>query len=177
VPTEHERVRVGHRYAELLGDERAEAGRIQHARHPQHALARKARGTHRDVAHRVERVGDDDQDRVRRLLRGLLDDGLDDASVLGEQIVAAHARLARQPGGHDDDVRIGGRGVVVRSGDPRVMTHDRRGLGEIEALALWQAFDDVDEHHVGEPGLGDALCGRRPDVAGADDRDLVTWHL
>ena len=51
----------------------------------------------RDVAHRVERVRDDDQDRVRRLLRGLLDDRPDDPGVLGQQVVAAHARL-RGPG-------------------------------------------------------------------------------
>jgi hypothetical protein len=50
---------------------------------------------------------------------------------------------------------------------------DRGGLGQVERLALWQPFDDVDEHDVGEPRLGDPLGRRRADVAGADDRDLV----
>ena len=42
---------------------------------------------------------------VRRLRGSRLDDGADDAGVLREQVVAAHARLAGEPGGHDDDVR------------------------------------------------------------------------
>ncbi len=49
-------------------------------------------------------------------------------------------------------------------------------LGEVESLALRQPLDDVDEDDVGKPGLGDALRGRRADVAGADDGDLVSGH-
>ena len=48
-----------------------------------------------------------------------------------------------------------------------------RGLGKVEALALRQPLDDVDEDDVGDARLRDALGGRRADVAGADDRDLV----
>ena len=70
----------------------------------------------------------------------------------------------------------GGVGVVVGAGDPRVVADDRRRLGEVEALALRQPLDDVDEHDVGEAGLGDALRGRGADVAGADDGDLVASH-
>ena len=87
----------------------------------------------------------------------LLDDGADDARVLGEQVVAAHARLARQAGGDDDDVRAGRVGVVVRAGDRHVVADDRRRLGQVERLALGQALDDVDQHDVGERALGDAL--------------------
>ena len=99
-----------------------------------------------------------------------------DAGVLGQQVVAAHPRLAGEAGGHDDDVRAGGVGVVVRAGDPRIVADDRRGLGEVEALALRQPLDDVDEDDVGQAGLGDALGGRGADVAGADDGDLVAGH-
>ena len=100
----------------------------------------------------------------------------DDAGVLGQQVVAAHPRLAGEAGGHDDDVRARRVGVVVRADDPGVVADDRRGLGEVEALALRQALDDVDEHDVGQAGLGDALGGRGADVAGADDGDLVAGH-
>ena len=108
--------------------------------------------------------------------RGLLGDAADDARVLGEQVVAAHARLAREARGDDDDVGARGLGVVVRAGDPRVVADHRRRLGEIEGLALGQPLDDVDEHDVGEAGLGDPLRRGRPDVPGADDRDLVPGH-
>ena len=67
-------------------------------------------------------------------------------------------------------------GVVVAAGDPRVVPHDRRRLGEVEALALRQPLDDVDEHDVGETRLRDALRGRGADVPGADDGDLVAAH-
>ena len=136
----------------------------------------KPEAPQRDVAHRVERVGDDDQDRVRRVLHRLLDDGADDPGVLGQEVVAAHPGLARQAGGHDDDVGAGRVGVVVRAGDPGVVADDRGRLGEVEALALRQALDDVDEHDVRQAGLGDALRGRGADVAGADDGDLVAGH-
>ena len=112
-----------------------------------------------------------------RLRRGRLDDGLDDARVLRQQVVAAHARLAREPGGDDDHVGAGGVGVVVRADDPGVVADDRRRLGEVEALALGQALDDVDEDDVGEACLGDPLGGGGADVPGADDRDLVPRHF
>ena len=37
------------------------------------------------------------------------------------------------------------------------MADDRRGLGKVEALALREALDDVDESDVGEAGLGESL--------------------
>ena len=162
--------------AELLGDERPEPGAVEHAGHPEHALAREARRRHRDVAHRVERIGHDDQDRVRGMLRGLLHDRPDDTGVLGQQVVAAHPRLPGQARGHDDDVGAGRVRVVVGADDARIVPDDRGRLGEVEALALGQPLDDVDQDHVGEAGLGDALGGGGADVAGADHGDLVAGH-
>ena len=107
---------------------------------------------------------------------GLLDDRADDPGVRRHQLVAAHPGLARDPGRDDDDVRARGVGVVVRAGDPRVVSDDRSGLRKVETLALRQPVDDVDQDDVGEAGLGDALRGRRADIAGADDGDLVAGH-
>ena len=129
------------------------------------------------MAHRVERVGHDDQDRVGGLLRRLLHDGPDDPGVLGQQVVAAHPRLAGQSRGDHDDVGPGGVRVVVRAGDPGVMADDRGRLGQVERLALREPFDDVDQDDVGQAGLGDTLGGRRADIAGADDGDLVAGHV
>ena len=105
-----------------------------------------------------------------------VDDRPDDAGVLGQEVVPAHPRLAGEPGRDDDDVGAGRVGVVVRADDPAVVADDRGRLGEVEALALGQALDDVDEDDVGETGLGDPLGGGRADVAGADDGDLVPGH-
>ena len=128
------------------------------------------------MAHRVERVRDDDDDRLRGDCRRLLDHGSDDAGILGQEVVAAHAGLAGQAGGHHDHVGAGRVRIVVRAEHSGVMGDDRRGLGEVETLALGKTFDDIDEHDVGQAGLGDALGGGRADVAGADDGDLVAGH-
>jgi hypothetical protein len=163
-------------HAELHRDERAEAGRVEDAGHAEHALAREAGRLHRHVAHRVERVGDDDEDAVGGVAHGLLDDGSDDPCVLRHQVVAAHARLAGEARRDDHDVRAGRIRVVVRAGHARVVADDGGCLGEVEALALRQALHDVDEHDIGESRLGDPLGGRGTDIAGADDGNLVTRH-
>ena len=82
---------------------------------------------------------------------------------------------ARPDRDHDD---VGARGVrvVVGAHDLHVVAHDRGGFRHVQRLALGQALDDVDEHHVRQPGLRDALRGGRADVAGADDGDLGMGH-
>ena len=161
---------------ELPGDERPETRRIEHASHADDALAREAAGLHGHVAHRVERVGHDDQDGVGRDCAGLADDRSDDARVLGQQVVTAHTRLTGQAGGHDDDVGAGRVGIVVGTRDRPVMAQDRRRFRQVKRLALWQTLDDVDQDDVRQASLGDALGSGRADVAGADDGDLGTGH-
>ena len=85
-----------------------------------------------------------------RVLRGLRHDRLDDARVLRQQVVAAHPGLAGEARGHDDDVGARGVGVVVRAHHAGVVADDGRRLGQVEALALGQALDDVDEDDVGQ---------------------------
>ena len=132
VPAEHHRLDVAHRDVERLGEERAVARRVEHAGHADHALAREAGDLHRDVAHHVERVRDDDDDRVRRGLRDVLGDRLHDAGVRVEQVVAAHARLAGDAGRDDDDVGARRFVVAVGADDARVEQLDRRRLPLVE---------------------------------------------
>ena len=56
------------------------------------------------AGHDVQRVADDDQDGVGGVRGDLFADRADDLGVLREQVVARHARLARQAGGDDDHV-------------------------------------------------------------------------
>src|SRR5450759_2821618 len=158
---------------ELRGDEGAEPGRVQDAGHADDAFGREAGRLERYVAHRVEWVRHDDDDRARADGGSLLHDGPHDARVLGHEVVAAHARLARQAGGHDDDLRARGVRVIVRAGDPDVVADDRGGLDQVERLALGQPLNDINQHDVGEARLDDLLGGGRTDVAGADDGDLA----
>ena len=106
-----------------------------------------------------------------------------DLGVDLEQVHPAHAGLARQAGGDDDDVRARDRLVplAVRAGgdadDLGLEALDRPGLVEIEGETLGLALDDVGEHDgVEDVVLGEALRGGRAVEAGADDGDLLT-HL
>jgi hypothetical protein len=65
--------------------------------------------------------------------------------VIGiEQVVAAHAGLAGNSGGYDDNVGVGGVGVVVCAEDVGVALLDWHGFEQVESFALRDAFDDVD---------------------------------
>ena len=165
---------VAHRDVERFGEEGAVARRVQQASHAEYALARKARGLHRDIAHDVERIADDDEDRLGRRLRDLLGHRLHDAGVGVEEVVARHARFAGDAGGDDDDVRVLRLLVSVCADDARVEAFDRGTLPLIEALPLGDTIGDI--HHDDEACellLRDALRSRGADVTGSDDGDLV----
>jgi hypothetical protein len=98
-----------------------------------------------------------------------------------EQVHAAHAGLARQTGGDDDDVGLGDRFVAlaVRAGrhahDLRLEALDRPGLVHVEGESLRLAIDDVGEHHRLEDVIfGEPLRGGGTVETGADDGDLLT---
>src|ERR1019366_8018117 len=76
------------------------------------------------------------------------------------QVIAAHARLARDTGGDDHDVGVGGVGIIVGADDVRVAFLDRHGFEQVETFALWDTFDDVDENDIGQFLRGDSVrCG------------------
>ena len=177
MPAEHQTRRRPAPRRRLLGDEGPVAGGVQDARHPDDPLAREAAGLHRDVAHGVQRVGDDDQDGVRRMLDDLLRYAGDDVLVGLEQVVAAHPRLAGAAAGDDDDVRVGG---TLRSRSCPFTTESkpmyRAALQHVERLALGETLYDVYEDHVGVVALREPLGRRAPDVARAYDRNLALRH-
>ena len=94
-----------HRYPSALRQEVPEARGVEQAGHPDHTLGRESERILRERRHLVERVRDDDHDRVRRGRAHFPADVDDDPAVALEQIGAALPRLPRAPGGDDDDVR------------------------------------------------------------------------
>ena len=48
-----------------------------------------------------------------------------------EQIIAAHARLARHAGRNDHHVRASDSGIVTGAGEMRIKSFDRGRLGEV----------------------------------------------
>ena len=173
---EHEGGDVFDRDVEFVGEEIAEARRVEHAGHADHLLLRQAGEFLQRPHHGVERVGDADDEGVRRVF---LDAGADlphHLEIDAEQIVAAHAGLARHAGGDDADVGALDGVVAVGAGELGVETIDRRGFGDVERLALRDAFHDVEHHDVAEFLEADEVGERAADLAGADQRNLVTRH-
>src|SRR5258708_22674708 len=147
---------------EFLGDKSAEAGGGQYAGHPDDALARESAHLVGGLCHGVERIGDDDEDAVRRVVHDLADYVVHDFVVSIQKIVAAHAGLARNSSGDDDDVGVGGVGVVVRADDVGIALLDRHGFEQVETLSLRDAFHDVAEHDVAQFFGADPLSRARP---------------
>ena len=173
---EHEGGHVLDRDVELLGQEVAEAGRVQHAGHADDLLRLQAGELLQRPHHGVERVGDADHEGVGGILLDAVADRFHDLEVDADEVVAAHAGLARHAGGHDDHVGARDVGVVVRALVLGVEPVDRRGFGDVETFALGNALRDVEENDVAEFLQADEMGERAADLAGADERDLVTGH-
>ena len=97
---------------------------VEHAGHADHHVVRQAGEFAQRPDHGVERVGDADDEGVRGVRLDALADRLHDLQIDAEQVVAAHARLARHAGGDDADVGAGDVGIVVAC--PSASRHSRR---------------------------------------------------
>ena len=88
--------------------------------------------------------------------------------MVGEQqIVAAHARLARQARRDHHHVGIRRGRVIVRARDADVVAFDGAHLEHVERLALRHAFDDVHQNHVAQFFIREVDGAARADVAAA----------
>ena len=103
-------------------------------------------------------------------------DGLHDLQVDAQQVVAAHARLARHAGGDDADVGAGDVGVVVGALQGHVLAEHGRGFGDVERLTLRGAFGDIEQDHVAQLFASGDVGQGAADHAGADKGDLRASH-
>ena len=126
--------------------------------------------------HGVERVGDADDERIGRVGLDALADLLHDLEIDAEQVVAAHARLARHAGRDDDDVRARDVGVGVRALDRRIETLDGARLHQVEALAGRHTLGHVKQGYVAKLLEPDEMGQRTADHASADQRDFGARH-
>ena len=111
--------------------------------------------------------------------RVFLDAGADllhHLEIDAEQIVAAHAGLARHAGGDDAHVGALDRLVGVGAGEAGIEAFDRRRLNEVERLALRHAFHDVEQDDVAELLETDQVRERAADLTRADQCNLVSRH-
>src|SRR5713226_6080514 len=129
---------------EFLRDKRSEAGGVEPAVDADDAFAREAAHLVGGLRHGVERIGDDDEDAVRRVVHDLADYVVHNFVVGIQKVVAAHAGLARNSGGDDDNIGVSGVGIVVRADNIGIALLDRHSLEQIETFSLGDALHDVD---------------------------------
>ena len=165
---------VVHRNPQFLGNERAETSGIQYPGHTHDAVFGELRHQVCHMRHGIQRIGDNNNDGVRRMHNHLFGGRLHYFVVRQQQIVAAHTRLAREPGGNDDDVGTGRGCIFVGSDDVHIETFDRTGLQQIKAFALGNAFGDVDEDDVAQFLLSRPDGTIRAHISGADYGDFLT---
>ena len=111
--------------------------------------------------------------------RVFLDAGADllhHLDVDADEVIAAHAGLARHARRHDAHVRALDVGVGVRALEVAVEALDRTRLRDIERLALGQALRDVEEDDVAQFLEADEVRERASDHPSADQGDLRARH-
>ena len=155
-----------------MRDETAEAGRVEHAGHAHDALLGKAGLRADEVGHDVERIADDDDDGLGRVFLHVVGHAADDLGVLEQEIVAAHAGLARQAAGDDDDIGTGVIGGIVGAFDVAVEAFEAGRLHHVERLALRHALDDVVQDDVAQFLFRQTLGRGGPDKTGSDNCDF-----
>jgi len=111
------------------------------------------------------------------VLHRLLGSGFHNLVIGQQQIVAAHAGLAREAGGDDHNIGTAGGRVIVRAGHRHVVALHRARLGDVQALALRNAFHDIHEHHVGQFFAGQTQRAIRAHVARAHYRYFFTHEI
>ena len=106
-----------------------------------------------------------DHDGVRGEARGGSGHTPDDLAVRREEVVAAHARLARQTGSYYYYIRTGSIFIAVRAGNIRIITRDRSCFEQIKGLALRDPLGHIHQHHISQLRLNNPLRQRCTNMA------------
>src|SRR3546814_20925066 len=96
-----------------------------------------------------------DDKSVRRIGLDALTHGLHDLQIDAQQVIAAHARLASDPGSNNDDVRASNVGIIVRALQVRIKAFHRAALGKVKCFTLRHALNHVEQE------IGKASCRER----------------
>ena len=156
---------------------RTEAGRIQNAGHADHPVLAELGNLLRGPAHGIQRIGNQDQDAIRRILHRLFGGGANHLVIGDQKIVAAHAGFARKSGGDDDDVGIRGGFVAIGARDADVIAFDGTGFEKVEGFPLGHPLHHIDQDHIGQFLLRNAESAIGAYIACAYNSDFFSHRL
>src|SRR4030095_7827693 len=95
-------------------------------------------------------------------------------SVGLEQIVAAHAGLARQPCRNDHNIGVISLVVGIAADHAHVETFDWRCLRQVQRFALWHTLNNVDQHDIAKFLCGGPVGGCRTNITCANNSNLIS---
>src|SRR5713226_9563983 len=114
------------------------------------------------------------------MFHDLLDDRLNHVVIGLQQIVAAHPRLARKPGGNHYHVASRGRGIVsVDRGNARrarIRPRDWPGFHHVQRFTRRRAFQNVRQHHIRQLLVHNSLRRGRTHESAAHHRHFFSAH-
>src|SRR5580700_11918682 len=100
------------------------------------------------MAHCIQRVREENQDRVRRLCYRRLRDITYDRGVYFQEVVPAHPRLPGQTTGYYYYVAVGRILPGVGPCNLRIGTYYGHRLQQVESFALWHSLYNVEQHNI-----------------------------
>ena len=101
----------------------------------------------------------------------------DHAGILRHQIIAAHARHAREAGGDDHHIGTGNGGIIARADHVRIKPIHRAGLHEVQRLARGNAGEDIEHHDVAKFLETNEVSQSAADITGADQSNFLAGHV
>ncbi len=161
---EDERLHLGGRELEFLGDERAEARGVQHGAQAIDLLPRQAQSLHGQARENIDRVRDDEDVGVLAQAGGLdaLENLREQRDVAIDEVEARFVGLAAQAGGDEKKIAVRGPGVIA--GVNLLVTGEGAAVEQVQRFAFGHFFIGVEDLDLrDQPAALQGERGARPD--------------
>ena len=139
----------------------------------------KAGGLPRGVHHGVQRIADHNHHRVGRVLCNLFRNAAHNLHIGRDQIIAAHARLARQTRGDHHHIAVDNVFVIACANHGAVKSFNGRALHQVQRLALGHAFAlwNIQQHNVAQLLGGGPMRASGSNISSTNDRYFRSSHV
>ena len=175
----HQSLNVFHGDLQFVGDKASKARRIQNARHTDNLVCGKSGLLLHIVNHRVERVRNHNDKRVRGIFLDSFGNRLDNSAVLFQKIVTAHTRHPRETGSHNNDIRALDCRIVRRTLQIHRRTDNGTAFLNIESLSFRHSLShrDVNKNNVAQLFLSQNESHCSANLTGTHEGDFFSSHI
>ena len=177
MPAQHKGGHIFDGDIKLLGKEMTEARRVQHASHADHFIFRQAGEFLQRPDHRIQRIGDTNHKSIGRIFFNALAHLLHHFQIDFNQIIAAHARLARHTCGDNHHISALDLGIGFCAFQRSVKMADRRALRQIQCLALRNTVNNVENDNIAKFLETGQMRQRAADLTTTDKCYFVASHV